>query len=590
MTTSPKKSTDSTPYKTQVSANMRIDWDVPVEMDDGVVLRCDVFRPLDDKPYPVLMAQGPYGKWLHYEDGFTPQWNKLKNNYPEVLANTTNQYQNFEVDDPERFVPDGYVVIRIDSRGSGRSPGFLNIWSDREAKDLYNVIEWAGVQPWSNGKVGLTGISYLAMNQWQAAELQPPHLAAMFVCEGASDYYREMTHHGGILSTFSRTLYGPAILSVQYGKGKRGHRSRMNGDWVSGPETLTEEELGSNRRDWHADCIANPLATDEFWTSRMPDLSKVKVPFLSLANWGGQGLHLRGNIEGYLEAGSEQKWLEIHGREHWVEYCTDYGIDLQKRFFGHFLKGEDTGWLKQPKVQMLVRHLGDRYVERHEQEWPLARTQWTKLHLDGTDLSLEDKPVAAPSTRTYRGLSDGATFLTQPLEKDTELTGPIAAKLFVSSSTEDADLFLVVRAFSPDFKEFTFQGHIDPHTPLAQGWLRASHRKLDAKKSLPYRPYHTHDEIQKLTPGEIYELDVEVWPTCVVIPKGFRIALSVRGKDYAFGGDPVPTYQGAFTGVAAFRHDEPLDRPTAIFDGNVTLHMGGKHDSFVMLPIIPEKK
>ncbi|MGB7887806.1 MAG: CocE/NonD family hydrolase C-terminal non-catalytic domain-containing protein, partial [Xanthobacteraceae bacterium] len=348
-----------------------------------------------------------------------------------------------------------------------------------------------------------------------------------------------------------------------------------------------EEQLGANRRDWHADCLANPLVTDPFWTSRMPDFSKVTVPFLSLANWGGQGLHLRGNIEGYLEAASKQKWLEIHGREHWIEYYTDYGIDLQKRFFAHFLKGEKAAWDNQPKVQILVRHLGDRYVERHEADWPLRRTQWTKLHLDGNDLSLAAQPVAKKSTQTYRGFSDGVTFLTQPLPQDTEITGPIAATLFVSSSTEDADLFLVVRAFSPDFKEFTFQGHIDPHTPLAQGWLRASHRKLDAKRTLPYRPYHTHDEIQKLTPRTIYELDVEVWPTCVVVPKGYRIALSVRGRDYAYGGEPVPTYQGAFTGVAAFRHDEPLDRPPAVFDGDVTLHLGGEHDSYVLFPVIP---
>jgi uncharacterized protein len=450
-------------------------------------------------------------------------------------------------------------------------------------------IEWAAKQPWSNGKVGLSGISYLAMNQWQVAALQPPHLTAMFVCEGASDYYREMTHHGGILCTFSKVLYGPAIVSVQHGRGKRGFQSRMNGDWVSGPATLTEEQLGSNRRDWHADCTANGLASDEFWRSRLPDFSKIKVPFLSLANWGGQGLHLRGNIEGFLESASQQKWLEIHGREHWIEYYTDYGVDLQKRFFGQFLKGEDTGWSKQPKVQILVRHAGDTYVERDEQEWPLAHTQWTKLYLSGVDYSLASQPVSQGASVTYRGMSDGVTFLTLPLSESTEITGPITAKLFVSSATEDADLFVVVRAFSPDFRELTFQGHIDPHTTIAQGWLRASHRKVDAKRSLPYRPYHTHDQIQKLTPSEIYEVEVEVWPTCVVVPKGYRLALSIRGKDYTYPGEPVVTHQGAFTGVAAFRHDEPADRPTAVFDANVTLHTGGGRDAYVLLPIIPQR-
>ena len=426
------------------------------------------------------------------------------------------------------------------------------------------------------------------MNQWQAAALQPPHLKAMFICEGASDYYRrEMAHHGGIMSTSSAgRLYGPAILAVQAGRGKRGHQGSMNGELVSGPETLSESSSAPTAANGTRTASTNKLATDKFWKSRLPDFSKITVPFLSLANWGGQGLHLRGNIEGYQLAASSQKWLELHGREHWTEFYTDYGVDLQKRFFAHFLKGEDTGWKQQPKVQMLIRHRGDDYVERHEQEWPLARTQWTKLHLNAADFSLAPAIVPRPATATYNGFSDGTTFLTQPLKEDTEITGPVAAKLFVSSQMKDADLFLVLRAFSPEFRELTFQGHIDPHTPLAQGWLRASHRKLDPKRTLPYRPYHTHDEMQPLTPGKIYELDVEVWPTCVVVPKGYRLALSVRGRDYAYPGEPVPTYQGAFTGVAAFRHDEPRDRPAKIFNGNVTLHTGGVHDAYVLLPII----
>ena len=148
---------------------------------------------------------------------------------------------------------------------------------------------------------------------------------------------------------------------------------------------------------------------------------------------------------------------------------------------------------------------------------------------------------------TYKGLGDGVTFMTEPLKRDTEITGPIAAKLWVSSATEDADLFLVVRAFSPDMKELVFQGALDPHTPLAQGWLRASHRKLDKKLTLPYRPYHTHDEEQKLKKGEVVECDVEVWPTCIVVPAGYRLALSVRGRDYVYPG-------GAGGGIEDARH------------------------------------
>ncbi len=525
-------------FKSEVRDGMRIDWDVPIAMDDGLVLRADVYRPIPDGRYPVIMSYGPYAKWLHFEDLYTDQWRRMTAEHPDITAGSTSQYQNWEVVDPEKWVPDGYVCVRVDSRGAGRSPGVLDIWSAREATDLYRSIEWAAGQPWSTGKVGLNGISYYAMNQWQVAALRPPHLAAICVWEGAADYYRDLSHHGGILCTFGKAWFPSQVIRVQHGRGSRGYRSRMTGDWVSGPPALTEEELGGTRRDFYEDCVENPLASDDYWRSRMPDWSKVTVPLLSSANWGGQGLHPRGNFEGFVRAASKQKWLEVHGIEHWTHFYTDYGLTLQKRFFGHFLKGADTGWPKQPKVVLQVRHPGERFVERHEHEWPLARTRWTKLYLNPDGQSLVRAPVAEPGRVRYDGLGDGVTFLTAPLAAATEITGPIAAKLFVSSETADADLFLVLRVFAPDMKEITFQGALDPHTPIAQGWLRASHRKLDPALTLRYRPYHTHDEKQPLAPGTVYELDVEIWPTSIVVPAGHRIGLTVRGRDYEYPGGP----------------------------------------------------
>src|SRR5262249_43044277 len=192
-----------------------------------------------------------------------------------------------------------------------------------------------------------------------------------------------------------------------------------------------------------AACRGSPSAADEYWRSRMPDFSRIPVPLLSAANWGGQGLHPRGNFEGFVRSASPQKWLEVHGIEHWTHFYTDYGLALQKRFFGHFLKGEDTGWARQPKVVLQVRHPGERFVERHEGEWPLARTRWTKLYRDPADHSLRAEPPSADGAVTYRGLGEGVTFLTPPLAAATEITGPVAAKLFVSSETTDADLFVV---------------------------------------------------------------------------------------------------------------------------------------------------
>ena len=581
-------------YKTEDRDGMRIDWDVPIPMEDGVVLRCDVYRPQDDEgKYPVILTYGPYGKYLHFEDLYETCWTRMVEQHPDVPAGSTNKYQNWEVVDPEKWVPDGYICIRVDSRGAGRSPGVIDIWSAREAQDLYECIEWAAVQPWSTGKIGLNGISYYGMNQWQVGSLQPPHLSAMCVWEGAADYYREMAHHGGIFCNgFARNWSEMQVYTVQHGLGERGFKSRFTGDWVSGPITLTEEELGANRNDFGEDCFSHKLDTDEYWQSRMPDFSKIQAPLLSSANWGGQGLHPRGNFEGFLETGCEEKWLEVHGIEHWTEFYTDYGVNMQKKFFGHYLKGEDTGWPDQPRVLLQVRHPGERFVERHESEWPLARTQWTKYYLNAKTHSLEDAPVAEAATTTYAGFSEGVTFVTPPISEDTEVTGPIAAKLFVSSETKDADMFLVVRVFTPDMEEVVFQGALDPHTPIAQGWLRASHRKLDPEKTLPYRPYHTHDEEQPLTPGDIYELDIEVWPTCIVIPEGYRVAFTVRGKDYVYpggSGGGLSNMKNEFTGCGCFIHNDPKDRPPDVFGKNVTLHCGGAHEAYVMLPVIPEK-
>ncbi len=577
---------------TEIRDGMRIERDVPIAMDDSVAVRADIYRPVDDGQYPVIMTYGPYGKGLHFEDLYTDQWNRMVEEHPDVTAGSTNKYQNWEVVDPEKWVPDGYVVIRVDSRGAGRSPGLLDLWSAREAKDYHDCIEWAAQQPWSNGKVGLNGISYYGMNQWQVASLQPPHLTAMCIWEGAADFYRDLSHHGGILCTFGRAWFPGQIIPVQHGRGANGYRSRMNGDWVSGPATLSEEELGANRREFYEDCYANPLDSADYWQSRMPDWSKVTVPLLTAGNWGGQGLHLRGNVEGFVRAASEQKWLEVHGIEHWTEFYTDYGVELQKRFFGHFLKGEDTDWQEQPKVQLQVRSPGEKFVERHEDAWPLPGTEWTKFHLHPAALDLSAEPPAEDRSVTYGGLGDGVTFLTAPLDRKMEITGPMAAKLWISSATEDADLFLIVRAFAPDMKEVTFQGALDPHTPISQGWLRASHRKLDPDLSLPYRPYHVHDEKQPLTPGEIYEVDVEIWPSCLVLPAGYRLALTVRGRDYVYpggAGQGVGVLGRVFTGVGPFRHDDPRDRPAAIFGGDVTLHAGPDRAAHLLVPVIPPR-
>jgi predicted acyl esterase len=578
-------------FTTEIRDGMRIDWDVPIEMNDGLILRADVFRPIDDGRFPIILSYGPYAKGLSFQEGYPDQWNRMVSQHPDVAAGSSNLYQNWEVVDPEKWVPAGYACVRVDSRGTGRSPGYVDHFSPRETQDFYDCIEWAGTQAWSSGKVGLNGISYYGINQWHVASLQPPHLAAMCVWEGAADWYRDMTHHGGILSTFWANWYDMQVKTVQYGLGDRGPKNPATGVNACGDVTLTDEQLAANRQDFGEEILAHPL-DDEYHRARSPQWDKITVPLLTAGNWGGHGLHARGNFEGFLRAATAEKWLEAHGIEHWTHFYTDYGRALQQRFFDHFLKGEDNGWDRHPRVQLQVRHPGEVFVERHEDEWPIPRTRWTELYLH-PDLILSPEPPTENATVAFEAMGKGLRFVSEPLTEPTEITGPSAAKLWVSSTTNDADLFLILQVFDPEGREITFQGALDPHTPIAHGWLRASHRKLDPALSWRWRPYHSHDERRLLTPGEIYETEVELWPTSIVVPAGYTIALWIRGRDYTYEGSDqtetarVASFKNRFTGVGPFLHDDPRDRPSELFSGTTTLHLGPARNSHLLMPVVP---
>jgi predicted acyl esterase len=378
------------------------------------------------------------------------------------------------------------------------------------------------------------------------------------------------------------------VKTVQYGLGNNGPKSAVTGQNSCGELTMTKKELEAQRCAFGDEIQAHPL-DDDYHRERSPIWDKVVTPFLSAGNWGGQGLHPRGNFEGYIRAASKEKWLEVHGIEHWTEFYTDYGVQLQKRFFDFFLKGDQESWNTQAKVQLQVRH-PDRFEVRAEEEWPIPRTQWTKYYIDLATRGLSENIPDAAHQVSFETMGEGLTFRSPPLDKAMEITGPSALKLGLSSSTADADVFVILQVFTPGGDEVVFQGAIDPHTPIGQGWLRASHRKLDEKLSEPYRPYHTHDEIQPLTPGEKVELDVEIWPTSIVVPKGYRFAICIRGKDYEYSGESggrLSNFKNELKGCGPFLHDDPRDRPADTFNGTSTLHSDPDNPAFVLLPIIP---
>jgi hypothetical protein len=489
-------------------------------------------------------------------------------------------------------------MIRIDSRGSGKTPGVLDPFSPREIRDYYDAIEWAATQPWSNGKIGLAGISYYATTQWQVAALQPPHLAAIAPWEGAVDAYRDLSRHGGILSNvFQEQWAKRRIIPLQHGNADGPFHDMDDGAPAGGPEALTDEEREHNRIDPLSRPLAHPL-DDEVYRTVTPDLRTIRAPLLSGTNWGGFGMHERGNFNGFTKAGSSRKWLEVHTGDHIAPFYSEQGRAQLKQFYDHFLKGEDNGWETRPAVLMDVRHANGTIERREEKEWPLARTQWRRLYLDAAGDRLLETAPAETAQLEYAALEQAATFTTPPLDAETEITGPMAAKLWVSSSTRDMDLFATVQAFDPDGAEVTFPGANDPAAPIAQGWLRVSQRKLDPERSQPWQPYHSHDEQQPLEPGTLYEVDVEIWPGQIVLPAGATLRLRLEGRDFmrpragllGWATDLVMDdllHLNVRRGSGFSLHNHPDDRPADVFGGAHTIHTGRAHPSYLLLPVIP---
>jgi uncharacterized protein len=556
---------------------MNVDKNVAIPMKDGNVLRANVYRPAAGAGrFPVLMAQGVYGKDVHFEDAYSTQWQKLQKLCPTLCSDgSSGRYLRWETVDPERWVPAGYVVIQVDSRGSGQSPGYLDPRSPRENQDFYEAIEWAAAQPWSSGKVGVIGISYYAIAAWKVAALQPPHLAAIVPWEGNTDHYRDGSYHGGILSNTFGTAWWPRQVCVnQHGNGATVHRDRETGEPTTGAP-LPAAMLAGNRADPPAEQVLRHPLADRWHKERSPELERVKVPLLSAGNWGGPGIHLRGNIEGFLRAGSKQKWLSMHDGTHYESFYLPQYVALQRRFFDHFLKGADNGWEREPRVQISVRCPGRPSVRRAESDFPLPRTRWTRFYLDPERQLMATQSPPTASSVTYDAMGPGTHFSTAPFPRNTEFTGFVTARLWISSTTTDMDLFLTLRAFDPAGEEVIFDGAHEP-VPVARGWLRASHRKVDAHMSRPYRVYHSHDEIQKLTPGELYPVEVEIWPTSIVVPEGYRLVLSVTGKDLEVKDIP-----------GRILHNHPQDRGSSEFSGANTIHAGRHHDSYLLMPLIP---
>jgi uncharacterized protein len=301
------------------------------------------------------------------------------------------------------------------------------------------------------------------------------------------------------------------------------------------------------------------------------------------------GLHSRGNFEGYLHAGSEKKWLEVHGLEHWTEFYTKYGQDIQLRFFDYFLKGTENGWDRQPPVQLKIRRVED-FVLRHENEWPLARTRWTELPLAFSELRLGGEEESGTNQVSFKAVvtrhpADIGSF--RHRDGNHRSRGAATLCLFFDN---DADIFATVNLLDSKGQEVLFASAFEPRAPVTQGWLRLSHRKMDAAKSRPWRPWHSHDEIKPLVPGEVYAVDIEIWPTSIVIPVGYRLVLTIQGQDYDHGlAERSSVYGREQFGSGPYWHEHPGDRDKPEYDGTTTLASKEGSRPFLLIPVIPPK-
>ena len=543
---------------------MRIDWDVPIAMDDGLVLRADVFRPVKDGRYPVILSYGPYAKGLAFQDGYPSAWQRMAEKHPDVTAGSSNLYQSWEVVDPEKWVPHDYACVRVDSRGCGCSPGFIDHFSPRETKDFYDCIEWAGVQPWSNGKVGLNGISYYGINQWHVATLQPPHLAAMCIWEGAADWYRDMTHHGGILCTFWENWYDMQVKTVQYGAGERGRRSRVHGELVCGPETLSEAAARRQPQRTSATTSA-PIRSTTTITGRARRSGRRSRRRCSRPPTGAASRCIRAAIS----KASCARPPRTNGSK-----CTasstgristpTTAASCSSRFFDHFLHGKNNGWDKQPRVLLQVRHI-DKFVERAENEWPLERTKWTKLYLDPASGALTRKRAAGKGGDQIRGYGRRRHLPERAARagnRDHRAFGAEAVRLVLHPRRRSVRR--AARVHRRPARRWCSRAPSTRTRRSARAGCAPRTASSTRSSRRPTGPTTRHDQKQPLKHGEVVELDIEIWPTSIVVPAGYRIGLTIRGKDYVYGGPSggkLSNFKNELTGCGPFLHDDPRDRP-----------------------------
>ena len=484
-----------------------IDRDVPVVTRDGTVLRVNLHRPPGDGPFPVLLSAHPYGKDRlpqrrpdRLGGGYRVplQFRMLRQTVPVHFSSLTG----WEAPDPAWWTARGYAVVNADLRGAGTSEGVGSLLSDQEGEDVHDLVEWAGTQDWSTGAVGLIGVSYLAISQWKAAALHPPHLRAIVPWEGFTDAYRDLVRPGGIREIGFVKIWSRGLRSV---------RLRYS---------IDRESAG------------RPLR-DEWWRSLVPDLAAITVPALICGSFSDNNLHSRGSFRGFEQISSAEKHVFTHRGGKWANFYSADALAVQQEFLDRHL-GVPTGTSTPlpsplPRVRLEVRESRDRVAEvRDETAWPLPSTNWTPLFLTGRGLS--PQPPTDAGHLTFDTGSSGAR-IGWTVPTDTEMTGPMALTLFVSvGGATDVDLFVGVEKWCGK-RYVPFEGSYGfGRDRVTTGWLKASLRALDPDRSRPFEPVPTFARREPLVAGRVAEVAVPLGPSSTLFRAGDRLRLVVAGR------------------------------------------------------------
>ncbi len=519
-------------------AGVVIDRDVEVPTRDGTILRVNVFRDATAEARPVVLSIHPYGKdnlprrrgkrWT-----FSVQYRLLRQPRPVSFSALTG----WEAPDPAWWIPHGFTVVNADSRGCGHSDGTGKLMSRQEAEDTYDLVQWIAGRPWCDGRVVMTGVSYLAISQYAVAALQPPALRAICPWEGFTDPYRDLLFPGGVRERgFTRF-------------------------WSRGVRRTTRQAYDIERmQDEHE-------LRDEFWCSVVPDLSAITVPMLVCGSFSDNNLHSRGSIRAFERAAGPAR-LYTHRGGKWATFYSGPALDEQLAFFRSALDGAPAS----RSVRLEVREDRDTVAAvREEAEWPLTRTRWRPLYLADGGALTPDPPLTAGSM-TFETRSRAAAF-TWDLEDDLELTGPMAARLWLGlDGCDDANLFVGVEKWR-DGRFVAFEGSYGyGRDRVTAGWQRVALRSLDPELSRPFEPVPAWTQPQPVSAGEVVAVDVALGPSATLFRAGEQLRLVVGGR-WLCARNPLT---GQFPAAYA-----PSPR------GRVTLHWGPSYDAHLLVPEVP---